>query len=189
MRILYIFVDNLHMLQHPHDRISLSLMLNWVKSLPKMHLIRTDYLILMWLPWSRRSSVFFFLRLTGIDLCLEAMQMQVSCELGMIITLCDNDDNASVLHFSSWKSGRVTRSVLAAEVYALSECYDYCSTVAKLSSVSEIRLLIGLSALHQRFASADAQIYARSYLNSTLLIQYQLVQGQCSWLVPCSDSR
>ena len=43
--------------------------------------------------------------------------------------LCDEHDNASLLHFTSYKSRRVTRSVLGAETYAFADAYDfaYCA--------------------------------------------------------------
>lgn len=58
-----------------------------------------------------------------------ATNKDFSSQLGMIVTLCDKYDNAAILQFSSWKSRRVARSVLASEIYTLSACYDYCFSV------------------------------------------------------------
>ncbi len=50
-------------------------------------------------------------------------------QLGYIVLLCDKYDNASKLHYASYKSRRVARSVLGAETYAFADAYDfaYCA--------------------------------------------------------------
>ena len=53
-----------------------------------------------------------------------------SSQLVMVVLLCDDHGNASIIHYSSWKCKRVTRSILAAEVYALTACFDYCFIIA-----------------------------------------------------------
>ena len=95
-------------------------------------------------------------------------------QLGMIILLVDKYHNACLLHYASWKSRRVVRSILAAELYAFVSYNDCCQiiahdlfrivgkrfpvhlmtdsksifdTVTKLSSVSEKRLMIDISSL------------------------------------------
>ena len=100
----------------------------------------------------------------------------------MMILLCDDLGNAAIIHYASWKCKRVTISILAAGVYALIACFDYCFTLAhdfasilsqtvpieiltdsksifdritKLASVSEKRLLIELSALRQACVSGQ----------------------------------
>ena len=94
----------------------------------------------------------------------------------MMIVLIDKYCNAAVVHYTTWKSRRVVQSILAAEVYALAACNDYCQmirhdlqlitgkrfpltilidsksifdTITKLSSLSEKRLLIDTAALRQ----------------------------------------
>ncbi len=52
-------------------------------------------------------------------------------QLGMVIVLADGKGNACLIHYAYWKSRRVTRSVLSAEVYALSACFDYAYTFRK----------------------------------------------------------
>ena len=49
-----------------------------------------------------------------------------SSQLGMIVVLVDKFDRAAIIHYDSWKCRRITRSILAAEVYAVSACNDYC---------------------------------------------------------------
>ncbi len=46
-------------------------------------------------------------------------------QLGYIVLLCDNLENACVLHYASYKSRRVARSVLGAENYAFAGAYDF----------------------------------------------------------------
>ncbi len=55
-------------------------------------------------------------------------------QLSMVVVLSDAHGNACPIHYASWNSRRVTRSVLAAEVCALSACFDYASHFAKVSS-------------------------------------------------------
>lgn len=105
-----------------------------------------------------------------------------SSQLGMVGTLCNKFDNASILHYASWKFPRVPNSVLAAEVHTLTSCYDYSysiahvlssilnrkvpieiftdsksifETVSKLTSITEKRLLIYLLALRKAYTSGE----------------------------------
>ncbi len=43
----------------------------------------------------------------------------------MATILNDSDDNAALIHYDFWKCRRVTRSVLAAEFHAFTDCLDY----------------------------------------------------------------
>ncbi|MEM6805930.1 MAG: hypothetical protein AAF696_31325 [Bacteroidota bacterium] len=49
----------------------------------------------------------------------------LSSQLGYIVLLCDKNDNCKILHYTSYKSRRVVRSVLGAEVYAMADAFDY----------------------------------------------------------------
>ncbi len=96
--------------------------------------------------------------------------------------LCDRLNNASIIHYESWKSRLVNRSVLSAEVLAFSAYFDYAytlghdlskiigkrvpvllftdsrsifDTITKLSTVSEKRLLIDIACLRQAYAQGD----------------------------------
>ncbi len=105
-----------------------------------------------------------------------------SSQIGMAIVLKDNDDNAALIHYGSWKCRRVTRSVLAAEVHAFTDCMDYVlalqhdlssildkkiptvvytyskclfDTITKVSSVSEKRLLINIASIREEYTSGS----------------------------------
>src|ERR1019366_496566 len=45
-------------------------------------------------------------------------------QIGYVVVLADKDDNANILHWSSIKCKRVTRSVLASELYAITHGFD-----------------------------------------------------------------
>ena len=49
-------------------------------------------------------------------------------QLGYIILLCDANDRCHVLSFSSKKSKRNVRSIMAGEIYALSAAFDHAIT-------------------------------------------------------------
>ena len=59
-------------------------------------------------------------------------------QLGMVIELMDGKNNVCILHYASWKSNRVVRSPLAAEVYGLTAFHDYCFTL-----VHELNRMLG----------------------------------------------
>lgn len=50
---------------------------------------------------------------------------QLRSQLGFLVLLCDGSGKCNVLHFSSYKSERVTRSVMGAEVLAFADGFDY----------------------------------------------------------------
>jgi hypothetical protein len=52
-----------------------------------------------------------------------------SSQIGYVIVLADADNNANVIHWQSKKCKRVTRSVLASELYALSLGFDNSGTI------------------------------------------------------------
>ena len=105
-------------------------------------------------------------------------------QLGMVILLVDENHNACILHYASWKSRRLVRSILAAEFYAFVSWNGYCQiiahdlfrivgkrfpvhlmtdsksifdTVIKLSNVSEKRLTIDISSLRQSYATREIE--------------------------------
>ncbi len=108
-----------------------------------------------------------------------ANSSDLKSQLGIVIVLIDKYYKAAAIHYASWKSRRVVRSVLAAELYAFVSCHDYCQTLAhdlntitgrrfpvhlmtdsksifntitKLSGVSEKRLLIDIAYLRQSYS-------------------------------------
>ncbi len=105
-------------------------------------------------------------------------------QLGMVIVLFNAHGHANILHYASWKSRRITRSILAAEMYAFSACYDYAltaahdlssmlgqtipinlfkdsklifGTITKLSGVSKKRFFIDIAALRQAYTSGEIE--------------------------------
>ncbi|MEM1283154.1 MAG: reverse transcriptase domain-containing protein [Chlamydiota bacterium] len=53
----------------------------------------------------------------------------LSSQLGYIVLLCDKFERCNILHFTSYKSRRIVRSVLGAEVYAMADAFDYAFTL------------------------------------------------------------
>ena len=52
-----------------------------------------------------------------------------SSQIGFVIALTDVNNNANIIHWTSVKSRRVTRSVLASELYAMSLGFDAATTI------------------------------------------------------------
>lgn len=52
-----------------------------------------------------------------------------SSQVGYVILLADAQNNANIIHWQSVKYRRVTRSVLASELYALSLAFDVAATI------------------------------------------------------------
>lgn len=102
----------------------------------------------------------------------------------MLVVLIDKYDKATIILYSLWKCRRITRSIIAAEVYAGSICYcssitlsvDMASilskpipveifidsksifdTIKKLTSIMEKRLLIDLSASREAYTTGAIQ--------------------------------
>jgi hypothetical protein len=103
-----------------------------------------------------------------------------SSQIGYVICIVDSDGNANILHWSSTKCKRITRSVLAAELYALVNAFDSAAVIrdtltqilhlteqlplvvctdskslydclVKLGTTQEKRLMIDLMCLRQAF--------------------------------------
>lgn len=58
-----------------------------------------------------------------------ANNKDLSSQLGYVIVLVDAQNNANIIHWQSVKCPRVTRSVLASELYALSLGFDVAATI------------------------------------------------------------
>ena len=109
----------------------------------------------------------------------------------MVIFICDNEGNAAVLNYASWKCSRVTRSVLAAEIYAFATAFDFTytlqhdmqritghklpiimftdsmclfDTITRLTTLTEKRLLIDTAVLRDSYAKAE--IYNIGHVSS-----------------------
>ena len=57
-----------------------------------------------------------------------ANNKDLSSQIGYVIVLADAQNNANIIHWQSIKCRRVTRSVLASELYALSLGFDVAAT-------------------------------------------------------------
>jgi hypothetical protein len=55
-----------------------------------------------------------------------------SSQIGYVITLADDDDNANIIHWSSTKYKRVTRSILASELYGIANGFDIGAVIKKM---------------------------------------------------------
>lgn len=58
-----------------------------------------------------------------------ANNKDLSSQIGYVIVLADAQNNANIIHWQSSKRRRVTRSVLASELYALSLGFDVAATI------------------------------------------------------------
>ena len=58
-----------------------------------------------------------------------ANNSDLTSQLGYIILLADKFGKRNILHYASYKSRRVTRSVLGAEVYAFADAFDYAYVI------------------------------------------------------------
>jgi hypothetical protein len=65
-----------------------------------------------------------------------------SSQIGYVITLTDRNGSANIIHWSSIKCKRVTRSVLAAELCALSHGFDITSAIkATIQNILQLKQL------------------------------------------------
>jgi hypothetical protein len=117
------------------------------------------------------------LRLIAFTDAAFANNADLSSQIGYVIVLADQD-NANIIHWSSTKCKRVTRSVLASELYAMSNAFDIASAIkctiekilhislpltictdskslydclVKLGTTQEKRLMIDLMCLRQSY--------------------------------------
>ena len=61
-----------------------------------------------------------------------ANNRDLSSQLGFIVTLMDNEGAANIIHYNSQKSKRITRSALAAELYAMMNGFDTAAALKVL---------------------------------------------------------
>lgn len=54
-----------------------------------------------------------------------AGNMDLSSQLGIVVTLCDKNNQCSVIGYKSYKCRRITRSAIASECHALADAFDY----------------------------------------------------------------
>ena len=66
-----------------------------------------------------------------------------SSQIGYVIALADNEDNANILHWSSTKCKRVTRSTLASELYGMVNGFDIGAAIKKtIENITKIDNLL-----------------------------------------------
>lgn len=71
-----------------------------------------------------------------------ANNLNLSSQIGYIICLADASDKANIIHWSSIKCKRVTRSVLASELYAMAHGFDTGAVIkSTVEKILEIPLL------------------------------------------------
>jgi hypothetical protein len=76
-----------------------------------------------------------------IHRCLVRKNKDLSSQIGYILVLADASGNANILHWSSTKCKRVTRSVLASELYAMVHGFDIGASIkATIEKVLKIDL-------------------------------------------------
>ena len=97
----------------------------------------------------------------------------LSSQLGRIIFLMDDDVNAAHIAFKSYKSRRVTRSILAAEVIALADLFDEAFALKDtiemaLANSVPLRLLTGSKSLFDIFSKGTRTNEKRLMLDCTL---------------------
>lgn len=93
-----------------------------------------------------------------------ANNKNLSSQIGYVIALADAQNNANIIHWQSIKCRRVTRSVLASELYALSLGFDVAATIK--------------STLNQIFSNtAQGKIPLTMCINSKSLYEYLVKLG------------
>ncbi|EEA29093.1 hypothetical protein PMAA_038740 [Talaromyces marneffei ATCC 18224] len=103
-----------------------------------------------------------------------------SSQLGYVIVLADEANNANILHWSSTKCKRITRSVLGSETYALANGFDAAaaikSTLTQLLHLTEplplivctdskslYECLVKLGTTHEKRLMIDLMCLRQSY--------------------------
>jgi hypothetical protein len=61
-----------------------------------------------------------------------ANNKDLSSQIGFVIALTDQNQSANILHWSSIKCKRVTRSVLASKLYALAHGFDIGAAIKSI---------------------------------------------------------
>lgn len=69
------------------------------------------------------------LRLVVFSDALFANNPDMSTQLGYVVALTDNSGKSNILHYSSYKSKRIFRSVIAGETHAFADAFDVAYTM------------------------------------------------------------
>lgn len=100
----------------------------------------------------------------------------LTSQLGFVICLADGKSNANIGHYSSFKSKRVSRSVLAAEVFALVHAFDSVSSIREYISLMFDRIIL-LSVYNNSKSLFDAIVGIHPTTEKQLLIDLSLLRG------------
>lgn len=75
-----------------------------------------------------------------------ANNQDLSSQIGYVIALADDNNNANIIHWSSLKCKRVTRSVLASELYSVAHGFNVAvvlkATIEQILDLKQPLLLI-----------------------------------------------
>lgn len=101
----------------------------------------------------------------------------------------DAHNSANIIHCSSFKSKRITRSVLAAELFAVVHAFDYASTVRPavneiMEKVVLLNIYTGSGSLFEGLVEVDATTEKRQTIDLTMLRQaYELKEiAEVVWI-------
>ena len=61
-----------------------------------------------------------------------ANNKDLSSQIGYILAMADEKGNANILHWSSTKCKRVTRSILASELYRMAHGFDIAAAIKSI---------------------------------------------------------
>ena len=104
-----------------------------------------------------------------------ADNLDLSSQLGFVTVLMDANGNANIIHYSTAKSRRVTRSVLAAELYGMAAGFD-AAAAAKPAISEALARDVPLTI----YTDSKSLYYSLTTINTTtekrLLIDLQVIR-------------
>lgn len=107
-----------------------------------------------------------------------AKNLDISSKLGYLMLLADEQRNANLLDYRSFKSKIVARSALSAELFALSHAYDVASTVTvALNDMLNTQLLLKFYTDCKSFF--DGLIGINAPTKNRLLIDLSAIRQSC----------
>lgn len=101
-----------------------------------------------------------------------------SSQLGFVITLMDNEGNANIVHYGSLKFERVTRSVLASELFAMVHGFDIACTI-RLTLNKMPNRVIALHVYTDSRSLYECLIRINQTTEKRLLIDLRMLRQSC----------
>ena len=99
----------------------------------------------------------------------------LSSQLGLVVALMDENDAANIIHYTTGKAKRVTRSVLAAELYAMAGGFDAASSMRP--TIAEIMgKKVPLTIYTDSKSLFDATTTINTVTEKRLLIDLQVIR-------------